>query len=49
VLGHGRLADAEFRHELADAHVTRAVLQAGQELATRSIGEHVEDVGHTSG
>jgi hypothetical protein len=49
VLGDRGLADAELGHQLADAHLRGSVLQADEEFATRAIGEHVEDVGHTSG
>jgi hypothetical protein len=49
VLRHGRLADAEFGHEFADADLRSTMLEADEELATRTVGEHIEDVGHTPG
>ena len=52
VLRDCRLADAEFGHEFADAdlavgaHLDATLEKAVQELASRAVGEHVEDVGH---
>jgi len=48
VLGHRRLADAQLGHQLGHAHLA-ATPQAGEQFAAGSVGEHVEDIGHTPG